>query len=86
MAGAGIDTAEWKAHSLRAAAATHLMPKGVPGSVVQARGGWESSATMGTHYSRKQQLIPWAELASFPPDLALGSVVKVSASFSSSSS
>jgi len=86
MAEAGIDTAEWKAHSLRAAASTHFMAKAVPGAVVQARGGWESAATMATHYARKQQLIPRAELESLPPDLALGSEDIVFASSSSSSS
>jgi len=53
MAGAGIDTVEWKAHPLRGAAATHFMAKGVPGAVVQARGGWASAATMATHYARQ---------------------------------
>jgi len=67
MAEAGIDTAGWKAQSLRGAAATHFMAKGVPGAVVQARGGWASAATMATHYARQHQLIPWAELASSPP-------------------
>jgi len=52
MAEAGIDTAEWKAHSLRGAADTHFMTKGVPGAIVQARGGWISAATMLTHYAR----------------------------------
>jgi len=73
MAEAGIDKAEWKAHSLRGAAATHFMAKRVPGAVVQAQAGWESVATMASHYARQHQLIPWAELASSPPpDLALG--------------
>jgi len=49
MAEAGIDTAEWKADSLREEAATHFMAKGVPGVVGQARGGWASAATMATH-------------------------------------
>jgi len=73
MAEAGIDTAEWKAHSLQGAAATQFMTKGVPGAVVQARGGWASAATMVTHYARQHQLIPWTELASSPPDYASGS-------------
>jgi len=84
IAKAGIDTAEWKAHSFRGAAATHFMAKGVPGAVVQARGGWASAATMATHYARQHQLIPWAELASSPPDLASGSG-DIASSFSSSS-
>jgi len=73
MAEAGIDTAGWKAHSLRGTAATHFMAKGVPDAVVQARGGWTSAAAMATHNARKHQLIPWPELASSPPDSALGS-------------
>jgi len=72
MAEAGIDTAEWKAHSSRGAAATHFMAKGVPGAVVQARGGWASASTMATHYAVQHQLIPLTELASSPPDLASG--------------
>jgi len=48
MADAGIDTAEWKAHSLRGAAATLFMAEGVPGAVVQARGGWTSATTLAT--------------------------------------
>jgi len=58
MAEAGIGTAEWKAHSLRGAAATHFMAKGVTGAGVLARGGWASAATMATHYVRRHQLIP----------------------------
>jgi len=80
MAEAGIDTAEWKAHYLRGAEATHFMAKGVPGAVVQARGGWTSAATMATHYARQHQLIPWAELASSFPDLALPHVNAASSS------
>jgi len=72
MAKASIDTAGWKAHSLRGASATHFMAKGVPGAVVQARGGWASAGAMATHCARQNQLIPWPELASSPPDLALG--------------
>jgi len=82
MAEAGIDTAEWKAHFLRGAAATHFIAKGVPGAVVQARGGWASAATMADHYARQHQLLPWAELASSTPDVASGS--GENASFSSS--
>jgi len=70
---AGIDTAEWSAHSSRWATATHFMAKGVPCAVVQARGGWASAGTMATHYARQHQLIPWAELASSPPELAMRS-------------
>jgi len=73
MAEAGIDTAQWKAHSLRGAAAAHFMAKGVPGAVVQARGGWKSAATMATHYAPQDPLSPWAQLASSPPDFASGS-------------
>jgi len=51
MKEAGIDSAEWKAHSLRGAAATYFMAKGVPGAFDQARGGWASAATMATHYA-----------------------------------
>jgi len=64
MAETGIETAEWKAHSLRGAAATHFMAKGVPGAVVQAWSGWASAATMATYYARHHQLIPWVELSS----------------------
>jgi len=80
MAEAGIDTAEWKAHSLRGAAATHFMAKGVPDAVVQARGCWASAATMATHYARQHQLIPWTELASSPPELASWSGIVASSS------
>jgi len=51
MAEAGIDTAEWKAHSLRGAAATHFMEMVVPGAVLQAKGGWASAAGMATNYA-----------------------------------
>jgi len=60
IAEVGIDTAEWKAHPLRGAAATHFVAKGVPGAVVHARGGWASAATTVTHKGRKHQVIPWA--------------------------
>jgi len=83
MAEAGIDTAEWKAHSLRWAAATHFTAKGVPGAIVQARGDWTSAATMATHYARQHQLIPLAEVASSSPDLALAPVDAASSSSSS---
>jgi len=73
MSVAGVDTAGWKAHALRGAAATQFVAKGVPGVVVQARGSWASSASMATHYSQLHQLIPWAELAASHPDWAMGS-------------
>ena len=38
MARAGLDTRAFKAHSLRGAAATHLLKAGVPGQAVQTRG------------------------------------------------
>jgi len=72
MAEADNDIAQWKAHFLRGAAATHFMAKGVPSAVVQAWGGWKSAATMATHHARQHQLITWAELSPSPPDLALG--------------
>jgi len=73
MAEAGTDTAAWKANSLRGAAATHFLAKGVPGAVVQEKGCWASAATRAAHYARQHQLIPWAELALSTPDLHLGS-------------
>jgi len=73
MAEAGIDTAAWKANSLRGAAATHFLAKGVPGAVVQEKGCWASAATRAAHYARQHQLIPWAELALSTPHLHLGS-------------
>jgi len=62
MAKAGTDTADWNAPSLRGAAATHFIAKGVSGTVGQARGGWTSASTMAPHYARPHHLIPWTEL------------------------
>ena len=49
---AGIDTAVYKAHSLRGATATHLLKTGTPPTWVRTRGGWTSSATLDLYYSR----------------------------------
>lgn len=58
----GVNTEIWKAHSLRGATATHLMAKGVPQSMVQARGNWTSTATLDKYYNRLHQQQDWSEL------------------------
>ena len=55
----GIDTATFKAHSLRGATATHLLAKGTPISHVQARGHWSSLQTLDVYYNRLHQQIDW---------------------------
>jgi len=45
----------------------------VSGAFVQAMSGLASAAIMATHYTRQNQLIPWAEQALFPHDAAVGS-------------
>lgn len=59
MAELGVDTAAFKAHSLRGAAATRFLGQGVPPQWVQARGGWSSEATMQQYYSRLHQDQDW---------------------------
>ena len=59
MGSLGIDIHIFKAHSLRGAVATHLMQQGVPPNLVQARGGWASSATMDMYYNRLHQKVDW---------------------------
>ena len=58
----GVNTEVFKAHSIRGAAATHLMSKNVPQNLVQSRGGWTSSATLDKYYSRLHQEKNWEEL------------------------
>jgi len=82
IAKVGIDTAEWQAHSLRGAAATHFMAKSGPDAVAQARGGWASAVSMATHHARQHQVIPWERLASSPLGSTLGPGVIASSSSS----
>jgi hypothetical protein len=58
----GIETRVFKAHSLRGATATHLLKKGVPHSLVQARGAWSSSQTLDLYYNRLHQAHDWESL------------------------
>jgi len=52
-----INTAHYKAHSLRGAAGTHMLARGVPATAVQGRGGWSSEGTFLQHYARLHQII-----------------------------
>ena len=62
MRDAGIDTQIFKAHSLRGATATHLLARGVPAHMVQARGQWGSAKTMDDYYNRLHQTRDWQKL------------------------
>jgi len=62
MTAAGIDTHIFKAHSLRGATATHLLARGVPAHMVQARGQWGSAKTMDDYYNRLHQTKDWQKL------------------------
>ena len=55
----GINVHTYKAHSLRGATATHLMPKGVERGLVQSRGQWTSSQTLDKYYNRLHQQTDW---------------------------
>jgi hypothetical protein len=58
----GINTDAFKSHSLRGAIATHLIKKGVPQTLVQARGGWTNPATLQQYYNRLHQSTDWEGL------------------------
>ena len=57
----GINVNTFKAHSIRGATATHMLKKGVPQTLVQARGGWSTTATMDQYYSRLHQQTDWED-------------------------
>jgi integrase len=67
MASVGIDTQVFKAHSLRGATATHLMARGQPKEMVQARGGWSSTATLDVYYNRLHQSCDWEAMLGVGP-------------------
>ena len=58
----GIDTATYKAHSLRGATATHLLRLGLPVGWVQTRGNWTSQSTLDTYYNRLHNTKDWSNL------------------------
>jgi hypothetical protein len=60
MSEAGISTSCFKSHSLRGAAATHLLQEGAQPLAVRHRGGWLIAGdSFGLHYGRAHQSIPW---------------------------
>ena len=58
----GIQTKHFKAHSLRGAAATHLLKNKIPQDLIQARGHWSSSVTLDKYYNRLHQTKNWEAL------------------------
>ena len=58
----GINTDHYKSHSLRGATATHLLKEGVPHALVQARGHWQTTATLDKYYARLHQIKDWTAL------------------------
>ena len=58
----GIQTKHFKAHSLRGAAATHLLKNKIPQDWIQARGHWSSSVTLDKYYNRLHQTKNWEAL------------------------
>jgi hypothetical protein len=61
-----IDTSVFKAHSIRGAAATALLKKGVPRELIKNRGGWKSTGTLDEYYSRLHHSQDWEALIGAP--------------------
>ena len=59
MASHGIDTSQFKAHSLRGAMVTEYLGVGTPQHLVRARGGWTNDACIDVFYSRLHQHTNW---------------------------
>ena len=62
MGKAGVDTNIFKAHSLRAATATHLLREGVPKDLIQGRGRWSTQLTLDKYYLALHNQCNWAEV------------------------
>ena len=59
MLNAGIDTKTFQAHSVRGAAATNAVAKGMPLSLVRNRGGWSSDQCLAGFYDTAHQSGDW---------------------------
>lgn len=51
---AGVDTATFKAHSIRSASATHQRQQGATADAVMAKGHWRSRTVFKRHYDRSE--------------------------------
>jgi hypothetical protein len=60
MAASGIDVKAFQAHSLRGAAATYFLSRGVSQTLTRQRGGWTNPGSFEKHYARLHQQVDWS--------------------------